>query len=82
MAIETLNIDGTELKVAELSQEVQRLVQVYEVTHNKRVDVETEHAYLSAALRQLSTDITAAVRKSQEGETTAEADVPSTPSAA
>lgn len=62
MAIETLNFDGKELKVADLPAEVQRLVNVYEITHNKRLEIENEHIQLSAALRQLSADISAGVR--------------------
>lgn len=63
MAIETLNIDGQEVKVSETNADIQRLVQVYEETHMKRVGVENEHIVLSAALRSLSTDIVTATQQ-------------------
>ena len=61
MKIDTLNVDGEEIKVTDLPLDVQRLVALYETTHSKRQDVETEHAMLSAALRMISTDITSAI---------------------
>jgi hypothetical protein len=84
MTIETLNMDGKELKVADLSQEIQRLVAVYEKVFAERADVEVKHISLSAALRQLSTDITAAIQASQTPdevtpEVTTEAPVADTP---
>jgi hypothetical protein len=72
MAIETLNVDGNEMKVSDLSAEVQRLVAVYESTHAKRVDIENDHIMLSAALRQISSDITAAIRTTADEQPTAE----------
>jgi hypothetical protein len=71
MAIETLNIDGNELKVADLSPVAQRLVGVYELTHTKRVELENEHIMVSAALRQISTEITTLIREEAEAKTEA-----------
>lgn len=66
MAIETLNFDGKEIKVADLPEGIQRLVTVYEGTHARRVEVENQHISLSAALRQLSADITSAVQAAEK----------------
>jgi hypothetical protein len=80
MAIETLNIDGKELKVADLTPEIQRLVAVYDITSTKRVEVENDHIQLSAAIRQLSSDISTAVQKYFESQT-AESEAPADTSA-
>lgn len=66
MAIETLNIDGEEIKTADLPQEIQRLISIYETTYNKRVEVENEYIMLSSALRQISNDIVVGVREKKK----------------
>lgn len=66
MAIETLNIDGVETKVADLPVEVRQLIEVYEHTHAKRNNIEIERLSILAALKQLSDDITNSVKRHQD----------------
>ena len=73
MAIETLNIDGNEIKVTDLPQNIQRLVAVYEQTFAERATIENKHIALSAALRAISSDITSAIKDAEAAKAAAPA---------
>lgn len=62
MAIETLNVDGVETKVADLAPEIQRLIAAYETATAKRNEAEQTYLMMVAALKALSADITNAVQ--------------------
>ena len=65
MAIETLNVDGVETKVADLAPEIQRLIAAYEAATVKRNEAEQTYLMMVAALKALSADITNAVQASK-----------------
>lgn len=65
MAIETLNVDGVEMKVTDLAPEIQRLIVTYEAASAKRGEAEQTYIMMSAALKTLSADITNAIQASK-----------------
>lgn len=69
--IKVLTVDGTTYVVSDLSQNVQRLVQIYNHWRQQQVDARLELSKIDAALRSLSNEIVLAMQKEQE-EATAE----------
>lgn len=63
--IETLTIDGTEHNVADLTPEVQALVEIYEGWKEDADSAKLEMLKANAALRDLSREIGAEIRKAE-----------------
>lgn len=64
--VTTLNIDGTELKVADLGPRVQALVNVYNEWNQKLADAQAQFALVQAALNDLSRQIIVQIKQDND----------------
>ena len=64
--VQSLNIDGITLQVADLSQQVQALVSVYNEWNQKLSDAQGQFALVQAALNDLSRQIIVQVKKDSD----------------
>lgn len=64
--ITTLNIDGSALNVADLSEKVQQLVSVYNDWNQKLADAQSTFALTQAALNDLSRQIIVQIKADQD----------------